>query len=85
MNKKVGFIGCGNMAQAMIGGLIRSNVVPKEHIMASAFSEKTISAVKEDFHINVTNRNEEVAKLRRCIVSCCEAGSISTGHQSNQR
>ena len=32
---KIGFIGCGNMAKAMIGGVIRSGVCQKEEILAS--------------------------------------------------
>ena len=37
---KVGFIGCGNMASAMLGGIIQKGVVAKEDLMASARTEK---------------------------------------------
>ncbi|WP_433748361.1 pyrroline-5-carboxylate reductase [Falsibacillus pallidus] len=63
MNKKVGFIGSGNMAQAMIGGMIQSKTVPAENIMASAYTDATLSKVKEAFQINVTTDNEEVARF----------------------
>ncbi|HLO13053.1 MAG TPA: NAD(P)-binding domain-containing protein, partial [Pseudoneobacillus sp.] len=29
MNKNIGFIGAGKMAQAMMEGLVTSNVIPK--------------------------------------------------------
>lgn len=51
------------MAQAMIGGMIQSNTVPAGNIMASAFTDTTLSKVKGAFQINVTTHNEEVAKF----------------------
>ena len=33
---KIGFIGCGNMASAMIGGIIKNQVVAPADILASA-------------------------------------------------
>ncbi len=31
---KLGFIGCGNMASAIIGGILENNMVKKEDILA---------------------------------------------------
>ena len=36
---KIGFIGCGNMASAMIGGIIKNQVVAPADILASAKTE----------------------------------------------
>ncbi|RAZ94595.1 pyrroline-5-carboxylate reductase, partial [Klebsiella oxytoca] len=33
---RLGFIGAGNMAQAMIGGVLKSGLLKKEEIIASA-------------------------------------------------
>ena len=39
---KLGFIGCGNMAQAMITGILKQNVVsPDELIVSNPHEEKT--------------------------------------------
>ena len=51
MNKKLGFIGCGNMAKAMIGGILSSRVIENTQIIASAKSDKTISQVSQQFGI----------------------------------
>ena len=32
---KIGFIGCGNMASAMIGGILKKGIVKKEEIIVS--------------------------------------------------
>ena len=39
MNKKVGFIGCGKMASAIIGGVLSSEFLKNEDIMASERNE----------------------------------------------
>ncbi|MCD7825606.1 MAG: pyrroline-5-carboxylate reductase [Clostridiaceae bacterium] len=59
---KLGFIGAGNMAQAMIGGVLRSGVLQKDEIIASAATEKTIQKVKDSYGIATTLDNREVAK-----------------------
>ena len=42
---RLGFIGAGNMAQAMIGGILAKEIVKKEDIIASAATQKTIDKV----------------------------------------
>jgi pyrroline-5-carboxylate reductase len=62
MDQKVGFIGCGKMAQAMIEGMIKSKLVQPVAIMASAVTDETLSSVKNKYDILVTKNNLEVAK-----------------------
>ena len=38
MNKKIGFIGCGNMGKAMLGALVKSNDINKNDIIVSTKS-----------------------------------------------
>ena len=68
MNKKLGFIGCGNMAKAMIGGILSSRVIENTQIIASAKSDKTISQVSQQFGIEVIKINKEVAKASDIII-----------------
>ncbi|WLR51339.1 pyrroline-5-carboxylate reductase [Bacillus tianshenii] len=62
MDKRIGFIGCGNMAQAIIKGMVEAKVAAPEDIMASAMSEETLHHVQESLNIQVTKRNSEVAE-----------------------
>lgn len=62
MEKQIGFIGCGNMAQAMIGGMIKAEIIAPEKIIASATTDKTLLSVKDRFGIQTTKNNEEVAQ-----------------------
>ncbi|PGL69132.1 pyrroline-5-carboxylate reductase [Bacillus sp. AFS055030] len=62
MNKKIGFIGCGKMAQAMIGGLIDSKVIEKHQIFVSARSNETLVKVKDLYQVQTLNSNIDLAK-----------------------
>lgn len=60
-NRQIGFIGLGNMAKAMIGGLLREEYVKKEQILGSAKTEATIHKVKKDYGIITESDNKKVA------------------------
>ena len=58
---KIGFIGCGNMAGAMIGGIIASGKCKNEELMAADLSETMRKTKEESLGIHVTADNKEVA------------------------
>jgi pyrroline-5-carboxylate reductase len=62
MNKIIGFIGSGKMAQSMIQGMITSEAVFPNQIIASAVTEETLQKVSESYGIMVTTDNGEVAR-----------------------
>ena len=37
---KIGFIGCGNMGSAMIGGILRQGIFSKDEIIVSNLTEE---------------------------------------------
>lgn len=55
--KKIGFIGAGNMATALIRGLISSGASSAERIICSDIKEAKISALREQFGIRTTTDN----------------------------
>ncbi|MDY2698803.1 MAG: pyrroline-5-carboxylate reductase, partial [Lachnospiraceae bacterium] len=59
---KLGFIGCGNMAGAIIGGIIKHNVCKKEEIIGSDPLEAGRKRVQENHGIQVTADNTEVVR-----------------------
>lgn len=59
---KVGFIGCGNMAGAMIEGMIRAKVKEPSLIYASNRSGKKLVEIKERLGINVNQDNRYIAQ-----------------------
>ncbi|WMJ80111.1 pyrroline-5-carboxylate reductase [Clostridium sp. MB40-C1] len=68
MQSKIGFIGCGNMAGAMIRGIVNSNLISPECIIASNPTKEKLTKIKEETDIMVTQDNLEVAKFSNIIV-----------------
>ncbi|MDD3436859.1 MAG: pyrroline-5-carboxylate reductase [Candidatus Gastranaerophilales bacterium] len=64
MNKKVkiGFIGCGKMASAIIKGGVSSNFLEPENICASEISEEFANKKKNELKIKVFTDNNKVVQ-----------------------
>ncbi len=78
MEKQIGFIGCGKMAQAMIGGMIQTSIVTPNQIMASARTDKTLLIVKKRFNVNITKSNQEVATFSDILILAVKPHLYST-------
>lgn len=60
---KIGFIGCGNMAKAMIHGMLESKKVQPEDMIASAKSDRTRDQIREQLGIRAARTNTEVLEF----------------------
>ena len=58
---KIGFIGMGNMAGAMTGGMLKKGIAKPEDITGSARTEKSRRAAEEKFGITMYADNRRVA------------------------
>ncbi|SHI84521.1 pyrroline-5-carboxylate reductase [Geosporobacter subterraneus DSM 17957] len=63
MDKKIGFIGCGNMAMAMIQGIIKSKQIKPNQIYASNPSMGNLEKAKKLHNIHITQDNRLVAEI----------------------
>ncbi|GAA0178179.1 pyrroline-5-carboxylate reductase [Clostridium sediminicola] len=68
MSKKIGFIGCGNMAKAIIKGIINSGIFQGENIIASDINIDKLEETKKELGIKTTNNNVFVASNSDYIV-----------------
>jgi len=68
MNKKIGFIGCGNMARAMISGLLDSNIAVPDSILASNSTSGKLEAARKDFGIGITSDNKAAARFADILI-----------------
>lgn len=65
---KIGFIGCGSMASAMIGGILKKELCTPLEITASARTEDTLDKAKEKYGIVTTLSNVEVVENSDVVI-----------------
>ncbi len=65
---KIGFIGGGKMASAIIKGIVNSHWCKNQDIIVSDKNESSLALLKENFNIQVTTSNIEIAKTSDIIL-----------------
>ena len=65
---KIGFIGLGNMASAMIGGILKKELYAAEDIIGSDKSEDSVQKAAKIFGIHTTTDNLEVAQAADVLI-----------------
>ena len=68
MEKKLGFIGAGNMAKAMMGVILKNEILLPEDVIASDLYQPGLERTKEELGIAVTTDNQEVVKKAEVVV-----------------
>jgi pyrroline-5-carboxylate reductase len=67
-NHTIGFIGAGNMAEALIRGLVRGNHMPASRISASAPRQERIDQLARAYGITGSVDNREIATAAGVVV-----------------
>ena len=65
---KLGFIGCGNMAGAIMGGIIKKGIFKPEEIIGADVFAPTREKAQATYGINITESNLEVVEKSEVIV-----------------
>ena len=65
---RIGFLGGGNMAGALVAGLLGSKVVESGQLRASDASRERLAELEKEHGISVTPSNSEVAKWANVVV-----------------
>lgn len=68
MKKALGFIGCGNMARAMMGGILSAGILAPEEVMASDAYRSGLEAAAAQLGIAAAGSNREVVEGARILV-----------------
>lgn len=75
--KTITFIGGGNMASAIIGGLLSSKIADKEHIIATAKHETSVARLQETFGIMATTDNKAAAAMADILFLAVKPGMFA--------
>ena len=65
---KIGFIGLGNMAKAIIGGMLNDKIVKAGDIIGTARTDETMEAVRAAYGIEIGRSNAEVAAASDVLI-----------------
>jgi pyrroline-5-carboxylate reductase len=68
MKKTLGFIGGGNMAAALVKGLLHANVVPAESIIVSDVKQERLDMLREKHGVRTTTDNHELVRVADVVV-----------------
>lgn len=58
-NKRIGFIGAGNMATALIKGILKANLVTSDFVSASDVDIEKLDSLKNEYGINIIFKDNE--------------------------
>ncbi|WDP89924.1 MAG: pyrroline-5-carboxylate reductase [Desulfobacter sp.] len=67
-DKKIGFIGSGNMGEALVSGLVLSKAAKPENIICSDIDVDLLAEVQEKYGVQTTTNNIEVCEKAEIIV-----------------
>jgi len=67
-NKQVGFVGAGNMGEALIHGLLHGHLCRPEQILCSDIRPERLKSIREKYEVKGTSHNTEVVKQSDLII-----------------
>lgn len=65
---KLGFIGAGNMAYAMMKSIIDKNVLSSSNIIVSDISDDLLENRKNELNVNITKDNQEIINFADVVI-----------------
>ena len=74
----IGFIGSGNMAEALIKGLLMSKTYSKRDVLLSDINEERLSYISSTYGVRTTTDNNELAKNCDVVVFAVKPNILPT-------
>jgi pyrroline-5-carboxylate reductase len=71
---KLGFIGCGKMASALVGGIVQSGVFPPAEIVVSDYYAEAARKLASETGVSAVATNDEVATAAGALLLCVKPG-----------
>jgi pyrroline-5-carboxylate reductase len=68
LNEKIGVVGAGKIGSAIVRGVIRAGLVPKDQVMASDVSDTLRQVIAQDVGINVTPDNGKLCDFANIVI-----------------
>ena len=78
MNRKLGFIGAGNMGSALIRGILKSGILQPDQVSVFDVQKEKLNELKMETGINILNSNAEVIANSDVIILAVKPNSIKS-------
>lgn len=76
LNKKIGFIGCGNMTKAIINGIVKSQVITPENIWVFDRKAATNQQMSAEYGLHAAESAEVIARETDILVAAVKPNVI---------
>ncbi len=76
IDKKVAFLGGGNMAEALIKGVLSSDVVAPDQLIVSDVSSSRLSLLKNRYRLSIVAKNIDAAREADILLLCVKPQTI---------
>lgn len=77
LNRKTGFIGAGNMAEAFIGAVTRVGIIPSSMVYASDVNTERLNMLRKTYGISVTDDNYKIFSMCDIVVLAVKPQQMS--------
>ncbi|HUU50161.1 MAG TPA: pyrroline-5-carboxylate reductase [Nitrospinota bacterium] len=77
-NYKLAFIGCGNMGEALIKGLLGKNFISSKNIIGMDISKERLRYIKKTYSVEAVQRNRDAVKKGDIIILAVKPQDITT-------
>ncbi|MFO8019482.1 MAG: pyrroline-5-carboxylate reductase [Promethearchaeia archaeon] len=69
-NQKLGIIGIGNMGNALLNGVINSNILPKDKVLIYDTNGKLLNRREENYNVSTATDNKDLVKKSNYVLLC---------------
>ncbi len=69
-NLKIAFLGAGNMAEALVAGIVKGKLAEPENILATDIASTRLEILKDRYYIQVGSQNSEAVMWADVIILC---------------
>lgn len=69
-NPKIVFLGAGNMAEALMAGIVKGKLASSDCLLATDLSSTRLEVVKDRYHIQVSSQNSQAVLGADVIILC---------------
>lgn len=76
INKILGFIGAGNMGQALIKGLLKAGMIEPQRIVATDIDKSKLAILEDETGIRIADQDKHVVEIAEAILICVKPPAI---------